>query len=68
MTAKKPTTKRKRGAEATVPDGAPDWVTEELILETLDTWQPYYGGSLTAEDALEILLGVTKLFEFIHEM
>lgn len=68
MTAKKPTSQRKRGAEITVPDGAPDWVTEELIHETLETWQPYYGGSLTAEDALEILLGVTKLFEFIHEM
>ncbi len=53
--------------ESIVPDGAPDWITNELLVETLETWQPYYGGSLTVEDALEILVGVTKLFEFIHE-
>jgi hypothetical protein len=53
--------------EGLLPAGAPDWVTEDLIIETLETWQPYYNGSLTVEDALEILIGVTKLFEIIHE-
>ena len=59
--------KRETEQESIVPDGAPDWITDDLIVETLETWQPYYGGSLTVEDALEILVGVTKLFEFIDE-
>lgn len=49
------------------PSGSPDWVTDELIAETIDVWQPYYSNSLTPDDALEILMGVTKLFEFLYE-
>ena len=50
-------------ARPTVPAGAPAWVTPELIANTLDTWQPYYGNSLTSLDALEILMTVTRLFD-----
>ncbi len=67
MRTKRKTPKQTPEQESIVPDGAPDWITNELLVETLETWQPYYGGSLTVEDALEILIGVTKLFEFIHE-
>ena len=47
----------------TLPPGAPGWVTPELITQTIDAWQPYYRFSLTAHDALEILLNVSQLFE-----
>jgi hypothetical protein len=67
MRTKRKTLKQTLEQESIVPDGAPDWITNELLVETLETWQPYYDGSLTVEDALEILIGVTKLFEFIHE-
>lgn len=67
MKSKAPARNPENEHERIVPEGTPDWITEDLIVETLQTWQPYYGGSLTAEDAVEILIGVTKLFEFISE-
>ena len=44
-----------------VPDGAPEWVTAELLEEAIDVWQPYYEERLTARDALEITLSVGRL-------
>lgn len=44
-----------------VPPGAPAWVTTELIAHTIRVWQPYYDTPLTAEDALAMILGVTRL-------
>jgi len=52
MRTKRKTPKQTLEQESIVPDGAPDWITNELLVETLETWQPYYGGSLTVEDAL----------------
>lgn len=46
-----------------LPPGTPAWVTEELLAQTLETWQPYYEHSLTPHDALEILFSVTELFD-----
>lgn len=46
-----------------LPPGTPAWVTEELLENTLDTWQPYYEYALTPHDALEILFSVTELFD-----
>jgi len=52
---------------AAVPPGAPSWVTPDLIAATLRTWQPHYEKSLTCDDALEILLSVAQVFEFLEE-
>lgn len=41
----------------------PSWITQELIAETLETWQPYYNHSLTPNDAIEMLRNVGRLFE-----
>lgn len=39
----------------------PDWVDEGLIQETLKIWQPYYQKALTYEDAVAILITVSRL-------
>lgn len=44
-----------------VPAGAPTWVTRELIRETLRIWQVEYRDRLTVDDALDILLTVSRL-------
>jgi len=49
-----------------VPDGAPTWVTQELIADTVKTWQPYYEAQLTVDDALAILLSVARLFDALE--
>lgn len=41
----------------------PAWITDELIAETLEVWQPYYADRLTEQDAIGILLGVGRLFD-----
>ena len=40
----------------------PAWITPELITETLRVWQPYYGHTLTQDDAIGMLLNVGNLF------
>ena len=50
-----------------LPAGAPEWITAELIVDTISTWQPYYDGQLTSEDALEILLGVGRLMDILEQ-
>ena len=45
-----------------VPDGTPEWITPELIRETIATWQPFYSDSLTPEDAVTMLTSVGRLF------
>lgn len=59
----------KHGAEqpSIVPPGAPAWVTDELIQDTLDTWQSHFEKTLTPEDALEMLVDATNLMEFLLE-
>jgi hypothetical protein len=46
---------------AIVPEGAPKWVTSELISETLRVWQVEYKNRLTVDDALAILIAVSRL-------
>ncbi len=50
-------------ARVSVPDDAPDWITPDLIADTLNTWQSHFPEALTAEDAVEILLNVARLFD-----
>jgi hypothetical protein len=47
-------------------ESAPSWISEELIAETLDVWQPYYEKSLTRADALEILQSVGRLIDVLE--
>lgn len=57
----------KPGAErrGIVPQGAPAWVTDELIQDTLDTFQSHYQKTLTPEDALEIVTNVANLMDLL---
>lgn len=50
-----------------VPSDAPAWVTPEMIEKTLKVWQPYYEQELIPEDALAIIMGVGRIFEFLAE-
>ncbi len=50
------------------PQTLPDWITPELIAETLDVWQPHYSKRLTDEDAIEILRSVGQLFDALGDV
>ena len=49
-----------------VPDGAPSWITSELINETIQVWQRFYEESLNEKDALVLLLNVSELIEVVE--
>lgn len=44
----------------------PQWVTEALIADTIETWQPYYDTPLTRTDAIEMLTNVGRLFDLLE--
>jgi len=46
-----------------VPAGTPDWITPELVEETIRVWQPYYKDVLTPEEAVTMILDVGRLFD-----
>lgn len=48
-----------------IPAGAPPWITEDDIRETLVVWQRYSDSLLTEEDAVEILVNVRQVFQVI---
>ncbi|MCG8587010.1 MAG: hypothetical protein MI757_20075 [Pirellulales bacterium] len=48
-----------------LPEGLPDWITQDLVRQTLDVWQPRYGRELTTDEAIEILRNVVRLAEFL---
>ena len=54
-------------AELHRPPGAPEWVTAELLADTIATWQSFYPHRLTELDALEILLAVGRLFDSVGD-
>ncbi|MEM1355033.1 MAG: hypothetical protein AAGH88_09130 [Planctomycetota bacterium] len=45
---------------------APDWITDELIADTISTWQPHYDFDLTEHDAIEMLVNVGRLFDLLE--
>ena len=51
-----------------VPPGAPKWITQEEIEDTLRVWQPRYKQLLTADDALEILINVRNLLDVLYPL
>ena len=44
-----------------VPAGMPDWITPELVELTIRVWQPYYPTILTPEEAVIMILNVSRL-------
>ena len=50
-------------AKSIVPAGTPDWITAELIEQTIRVWQPYYEATITPEEAVTMVLDVGRLFE-----
>jgi hypothetical protein len=57
-------------APAAATDGAPggtaDWITPDLIADTLDTWQSHFPEALTADDAVEILINTARLLDALE--
>lgn len=45
-----------------VPAGTPDWITAELIEQTIRVWQPYYPDILTPEEAVTMIRNVGRLY------
>ena len=43
----------------------PDWMTPELIAETVEMWSPFYPDGLTEADAVEILRAVGMLSDVV---
>ncbi len=46
-----------------VPAGTPNWVTPELVEQTIRVWQPYYQAILTPEEAVIMILNVGRLYQ-----
>ena len=46
-----------------VPAGTPDWITVELIEQTIRVWPPYYQATLTPEEAVIMILNVGRLYQ-----
>jgi len=53
---------------ASLPPGAPAWVTAELLASTIAVWQPYYSEPLTDQTALDLVLGVGRLFAALGDV
>lgn len=53
---------------ASLPPGAPAWVTAELLADTIVVWQPYYSEPLTDQTALDLVLGVGRLFAALGDV
>lgn len=45
--------------------GAAHWVTETLIIKTLETWQPLTDKVVTPDDALAMLVNMSQLFDAV---
>lgn len=54
--------------KASLPPGAPAWVTAELLANTVAVWQPYYLDPLTDQAALDLVLGVGRLFAALGDI
>ena len=57
--------RNEQNAAVSLPPGTPPWVTGELIRQTIEVWQPRYREPLSVEDAVEILLGASRLLRTI---
>ena len=46
-----------------VPAGTPDWITADLIEQTIRVWQPHYEAVLTPEEAVTMIQTVGRLYQ-----
>ena len=51
------------GVRSIVPVGAPDWITAELVEETIRVWQPYYEAVISPEEAVTMIQSVGRLYQ-----
>ncbi len=56
---------RKDAHAIILPAGAPDWITPQLVADTISVWQPYYDEVLTPEEAVTMILSVGRLYQAI---
>ena len=54
-----------KSAEAARPT-IPSWITDDLVADTIATWQPYYTEPLTEADAVGILQSVGHLLDTLE--
>lgn len=47
--------------------GLPGWISEDLVAQTIEFWTPYADGEFGPNDAINILLIVSKLLEMTAE-
>lgn len=45
----------------------PEWIDAKLIAETIATWSPKYGRTLTTAEALEILQNFVRTIDFLQD-
>lgn len=43
------------------------WITDDRVRETQRVWSKVYGCPITAEEAVEILMNVRRLFEVLSD-
>jgi hypothetical protein len=43
----------------------PRWITDELLTKTIRVWQPRYGKSISTDEAMQIILAVSRLGEVL---
>jgi len=55
------------GGDNIAPPAAPAWVTPALIAQTIETWQPYYETRLTSDDAVAMILNVSRLLGVLSQ-
>lgn len=49
--------------EENTESAIPEWIDENLIVETMRVWSPRYGHALTTDEAVEILLAFGRLVD-----
>ena len=64
--------KRQRKAETSIdatsrPLATPEWITSDLIRDTQDVWSPMYGRLVSEEEAVEMLLNVSHLYDVLEK-
>lgn len=60
---RKPDCQIREDATSIVPAGTPDWITADLIEQTIRVWQPYYASAITHEDAVAMIQTVGRLYQ-----
>jgi hypothetical protein len=54
------------GADEELLVAMPRWITPELITETIRVWQPRCDRPITREEAVQLILQVSRLLEVLE--